>query len=612
MNSATAFSAPPSSRSLFQNRSPAFWITVAMLGSLLAHVALWFWFQQVYLPHTMLPSKEKLLLRKFNFDRVEIPSAWLEPKLPAPDDVSSTPSPDRSALTPSEEKRSFAQMLSQASSSPTMPAGSPQIPRDKPQLALAEDGLAPAEIFSRSKLDAELSAEIEQQFQKTSKGASAGRPILNVPGQPVVPKKGSSDLGPPTHSTVGPSQGPDADGSGKFTGSSRLEDFFGAPGGLPPPAQTPVQETKPKPVDASTQVPQGLIKDKPKTTQEFDSLNRFLNVELFTQERASSKGKIEGYFLIRITAKPNPQLRVIPKDVFFVLDISSSIGTDRLEVFKTSVRSALPLLNPQDRFKIMVFRDKLISFRQEWLPSENPPMTEIQTWFEKLSSAGVTDLYDSLRPLTASRRQRGRMTMALVMSDGVPTKGIIDSTQIINELSAANQNKVSIFTLSSGTDVNNFLLDLLSYRNQGWLRYSADVSQSTEKFHNLAQQVRNPLFLNLRFRFAGVEGDQVYPQNLPNLYQDSPLLLFGRYTPGQSKPISLQVLGESFEKTRELLVQLPIPEKPTGPATIAPTWARQRIYHLLGSMTGSRVRQDKILDEIRPISEEYKIEAPYF
>jgi Ca-activated chloride channel homolog len=315
----------------------------------------------------------------------------------------------------------------------------------------------------------------------------------------------------------------------------------------------------------------------------------------------------EGYFLIRISAKTNQQLRVIPKDVYFVLDISSSIGSSRL-----SVLSAVSKLNPTDRFQVLAFRAKLLSFGNDWISAKNPSLDDLKSWLAKLSTGGVTDFYDNLRPLTQQKRQSGRMTMALVMSDGMPTKGVLDSTQIISELSEQNDNTLSIFTLSNGRQVDNFLLDFLSYCNQGRLRYAEDVKQSSERFGELIQQVENPLFLDLRFKFAGVDGDQAYPQNLPNLYQESPLLLFGRYTPGKTKNISLQILGESFQTTKELLVQLPVPKTPNGPETLPATWARQRIYDLLGKMTRSGNRNSAILAEVRKLSEEYKVEVPYF
>ncbi|MBI4025729.1 MAG: VWA domain-containing protein [Verrucomicrobia bacterium] len=595
---------------------PGFWLAVAILGSLLFHVWVWYWFQRTYLPYHTMPSREKFLLRKFRLDRAKINPEWVQPKLAAPEHTSPTPSPDRSSLAPTEEKRTFARLLAQAPttpSSPTMPAGSPPIPDDKPIPALGDPGNTPLEAATRSQLDQQLRATSEQQIKKSGKTTGAGRPILNTPGAPVAPKPGSVDLEPPTQAKVGPSQGPvTGDGSSAFTASSRLDDFFG-PGGLPPPPPPPPPPPeKPKPVDPATLVPQGLPSDKPKTTQKYESLNPFLNVDLFTLERWGSSGKREGYFLIRITAKPNQHLRVIPKDVYFVLDVSSSIGRTRLDAYRSAVMAAISQLNPSDRFKILAFRGKLMAFRQDWLSAQDPPLDEVRSWFADLKSGGVTDFYDGLRPLTLHTRQPDRMAMAMVMSDGVPTVGLLDSTQIIRDLSEANDNKTSIFTLSMGKDVNNFLLDFLSYGNQGRLKYEEKVERSVDGFGKLVEQVRNPLFLDLRFHFAGVDGAQVCPQNLPNLYQDSPLLLFGRYTPGQTAPISLQILGESFNSTKELLVELPIPKTPQGPEILPSTWARQRIYHLLGQMTRSRVRQDAIFAEVRKLSEEYQVPVPYF
>lgn len=583
-----------------------YWLFVAVLGSMVVHLSLWFWFQMTHLPYSAMPSEEKLALRKFKLERVEINPKWMEPKLATPEQVSPLPSPDRAALAPTEEKRTFAKLLDQSPSAPTVPAGAPPIPQDKPVVALGETGNPTLDLSTHSALESELQSTREQEFKKSSKSVAAGRPILNTPGAPVAPKPGATELAPPSQPKIGPNQGPTVgEGGPTFVGSSRLDDFFG-PGGLPPPAATP------KMPDAATQVPQSLIKDKPVTTQKFDSLNPFLNVELFTQERTGSTGTREGYYLVRITAKPNQHLAIVPKDVFFLLDISSSIGGKRLKTFTGTLLNTIAQLNPKDRFKIMVFRNKLTYFREDWTAAGKIPTAELTEWVSALHTGGVTDFYDGLRPLTEYSREPGRMALGIVMSDGVPTSGELDSTQIISEFSQANAGRVSIFSLSNGKDVNNFLLDLLSYCNQGRLRHAAEIEKSEPSFQEFVSQVKSPLFLDPRFKIAGVDGEQAYPQNLPNLYQDLPLLIFGRYAPGKSTTISLQVLGESINSTKELLVQLPIPKVPNGPEVLPATWARQRIYHLLGRMTRSRVSQDSILEEVRKLSEEYQVEVPYF
>ncbi len=588
-----------------RNARMRYWFLIAILGSLLVHAMMFFWFQRMFLPQMVLPSSEKLFLRKFKLERVEIDPKWLAPKLEKPLLRIPNATPDRSSLTPMQEKRTFAELLSKTPSSPTLPAGSPKIPQDKP-VPSAGMGEEPA-IPDPSHLDQELKALQEQQQQKDLKNSSAGRPLLPTPGAPVAPKTGSEEAVPPSQSIVGPNRGPEMGPSGALaSGTGRVEDFFGPQGGLPP-----IPSELPKPANQADQVPQGL-EDKPPLKHRFESLNPFINVELFTYERPGVKNQAEGYFLLRVTAKPNKQLPVIPKDVFFVMDVSSSIGHSRLDTFLQTVETAISQLNPGDRFKVLAFRDKLTTFQPDWALASNPPWAELKKWIANLKSGGVTDFYDGLTPLLDYQCEKGRAGIAIIMSDGVPTKGVLDSTEIISDFSESNENKISIFTLSNGRDVNNFLLDLLSYCNQGWLRYSEKVENSVPVFDQLLTQVRNPLFLDLRFRFGGVDSEQVYPQVLPHLYQDSPLFLFGRYTPGQTTELSLQLLGESQSETKELVLELPIPKTPNGPESLPSTWARQRIYDLLSKMTRGRGRRDDILDEVRRLSEQYKVEVPYF
>lgn len=587
-------------------RQKRFYFWFAVLGSLLIHAALYLWFQYTRLSG-MGTMANQLEQHPFKLERVEINPKWIEPKLPPPEHAEPVPSPYRSTMTAVEDKRTFAQLLNQAPvSSPTLPSGKPDIPQEKPIPTVTTPDKNPLDTTTEARLEQELKSTREQQLKEKVSSKSKGRPILNVPGAPVPPKQGTPDIGIPTQVQVG-ARNDRGQGSGTnqlhFTGSNHLDDFFG-PGGLPP-------DEKGKPIDTASQVPQSLLDDKPKTTQKYESLNPFLTTELFTSER-DGPGGLEGYFLIRVSAKPNQHLQTIPKDVSFVLDVSSSIGRTRLNEFKKTVLQALGQLNADDRFRIIAFRGKLIPFQSDWIEASKEPVPEIEKWFSQLGSGGVTDFYDGLNPLTSYVPPKGRMSMALVMSDGVPTKGVLDSTQIINQLSDRNENKTSIFTFSSGEDVNNFLLDFLSYANQGRLKYARNAETSSQDFDDMILQVRNPLFLNLRFRFAGVSGDQVFPQNLPNLYEECPLLLFGRYIPGKTESISLQILGDAGASTKELLVKLPIPKQPTGPGTIPATWARQKIYHLLSQMTRSQTRHDPVLDEVRRLSENYNVEVPYF
>jgi hypothetical protein len=57
--------------------------------------------------------------------------------------------------------------------------------------------------------------------------------------------------------------------------------------------------------------------------------------------------------------------------------------------------------------------------------------------------------------------------IAVLMTDGRPTMGAVDSSDIIARFSRQNAGEISVFTVGAGDRVNAFLLDLLGHNNRG-------------------------------------------------------------------------------------------------------------------------------------------------
>jgi hypothetical protein len=586
-----------------------FWTLVAILGSLVVHASLLYWFQRTRYGGGGVVLVKELKLHHVKLDRVEINPKWIDPKIRATPPEKVDRIDQKVELKPIVEERNIRELAQHVPTVPTRePVRQPESELPQPtRLEVQSPTLIKPSINQPTELEANFQNLAVKPIDEIPK--PRGRPILetNAKPQPATTQQLPSPEGRPTPK-ASPSR--TAPRSGEyFTGSMQMDELFGMEGIPGDIHSTPTTAGVEPP--KTPQIATPTLDDRPKTKQNFESLNPFLTTELFTFETLRNQ-KPEGFFMVRISAKPNQKLPIIPKDVYFILDVSSSIGKSRLHAFRQTVLNSISDLHPGDRFRIFAFRGKLIPFSEDWNYPHQLLSHPLGQWFEQLGTGGVTDFYDGLSPLSQHPAETGRTTLAFVFSDGVPTKGVLDSTQIISSFSSVNEGKVSIFTLSSGGDVNNFLLDFLAYRNQGRLKYISEIAQSNRIFETLIEQVNNPLFLNLRFRFAGVEDRSVYPQVMPHLYEHSPVLLFGRYQPGQTEKISLQVLGESGGRTKELLVELPIPTKPNGSETLASTWARQRIYHLLGQMTLRHGVRDSLLQEVRKLSDSYNVEVPYF
>lgn len=317
-------------------------------------------------------------------------------------------------------------------------------------------------------------------------------------------------------------------------------------------------------------------------------LEPYVNVELFTWHPPNSP--TEGYYQIQITSKAGSPLRVVPRDAIYVMDVSGSMTRPRVEQLKAGVRAALTRLNPGDRFNIICFRQNVTFVSPTFLPSEQAGSRRVQDFISSQGSQGMTDFYSTLLPLSQLNRERGRLLMATVMSDGLPTTGMRDTLQILQRFQQINARRSSVFTFTGGADVDKFLLGFLAYRNQGRLDYADSVHMMADALVRQQDAARNPLLLDVDFTFGGVNADQIYPRTLPHFFRDTPLLLMGRYARGKETGFAMDIRGtDATGQPLAMTIRRYFDDRDTGTAAIAQDWARQRISHLIAQWvdTGS-------------------------
>jgi len=195
---------------------------------------------------------------------------------------------------------------------------------------------------------------------------------------------------------------------------------------------------------------------------------------------------------------------------------------------------------------------------------------------------GTTDLFASALPLAQLNRERGRLLMGVLLSDGLPTVGELDALKILHRFAQINAGRSSVFTFAGGRNVDQFLLGFLAYRNQGWLNYVFAPENIAEMFTRAQLARANPLLLDCQFRFSGVNDEEVFPRTLPHFFRDTPLMLYGRYHRGQVKRLAVQIRGENAEgRPMDMTVVRDLPVADNGTSSIAIDWARQKINHLI-------------------------------
>ncbi|MGI6456291.1 MAG: VWA domain-containing protein [bacterium] len=378
----------------------------------------------------------------------------------------------------------------------------------------------------------------------------------------------------------------------------------------PPIELPPVTEILPAPRPIRPDFQPMVFREEEEAIQEikqqFVQLDDLLDVQIFTYHHIGG----EGYFQVQIRPiAQDERLKVLPKDVVFVLDASTSIGGRRLSVIKEEIRKILDRLRPEDRFNIVGFKQNINLFTPTLAPVSEQSKKEAWMFLSPLEASGRTDIYTSLQPLVRLGTERARPLVMMMFSDGRPTVGVVNSRRIINDLSRHLAPSTSIYCIGTGDFINRYLLDMLAYRNRGKVAFERSRSELPTVIQSVFNYIENPVLLKVQVFFEGVDNTEVYPKRLADLYMDGELSVWGRLEEGTNR-ITLRLTGEAFDERKEMIVQVPIPRLDNATYEVARQWAFHKAYHLVGQMV-QEGENPVLMQEIKNLSRTYRIGSPY-
>jgi Mg-chelatase subunit ChlD len=138
-----------------------------------------------------------------------------------------------------------------------------------------------------------------------------------------------------------------------------------------------------------------------------------------------------------------------PERVVFVLDASASMGKRRMDVIVAELEKLLTRLRPQDRFNVVGFKQNVRKFTETLAPVTDENLQSAKRFIRPLEASGKTDIYTSLEPLVRLGTERARPLILFLVSDGRPTVGVVNSRNIINNLTRYQGPSTSIFCLGT-------------------------------------------------------------------------------------------------------------------------------------------------------------------
>jgi Ca-activated chloride channel family protein len=335
--------------------------------------------------------------------------------------------------------------------------------------------------------------------------------------------------------------------------------------------------------------------------------NKAVNATLLTFRPRTDR---DGYFILLATPKYEITERsYIPKDIVFVIDVSGSMGGEKIEQARNALRYCVNTLKPQDRFEIISFSSSIENFQGGLKSAGEDEINNALYFIDNLSAAGGTNIDAALkRALSLKASPNIHPTSIVFLTDGLPTEGEQDVSQILQNVKDTGKDFIRIFNFGVGYDVNTFLLDKLSQDHHGSANYVKPGENIESEVSTFFAKISSPVLTNPQIDFGQSGVYDVYPQQLPDIFQGQRVTVLGRYR--KSGDVLIKLSGKQGSNTNKFEYKVTFDRRETDNEFISKLWANRKVTHLLSQIRFNG-ENPELVESVKNLGKEYGIVTPY-
>lgn len=321
----------------------------------------------------------------------------------------------------------------------------------------------------------------------------------------------------------------------------------------------------------------------------------------------------DGYYLLIISPKADwGEQEYAAKDIVFVLDTSGSMAGDgKMEKARSALLYGIRILRPQDRFNVISFAGEERLMETGLITADAEGQKRGVAFVQALRPVGGTNINQALLQAMPQFQPTDRPKIIVFMTDGLPTVGETNTNRIVENVHAARQPGVRLFTFGVGYDVNTALLDKLAAENGGVADYVEPTEDLEVKVSNFFAKINYPVLTELRLDLAGVETELTYPRTMPDLFRGSQIMLIGRYKNQTDMDVRLLLSGKAGSTPKSVFYNnLRFPVRDDNSDFLPRLWATRRVGWLMEQVR-TNGEQQELRDEIVDLGTRYGIVTPY-
>jgi len=233
----------------------------------------------------------------------------------------------------------------------------------------------------------------------------------------------------------------------------------------------------------------------------------------------------------------------------------------------------LDRLRPSDRFGILAFCNTYQEFSPEPLLATPDNLAQARNYVRGLEASGGTEMLPALLHLMRKPQISGTLRHIVLLTDG----DLGNEEQIFAAL-RHDLGGARLYTVAIGSAPNLFLATKMAHYGRGTFTHIADIHEIQAQMTRLFETIESPVLTDVKLSFEGVEVADVYPERPPDLFQQQPLLIYGRISKGAVGKVHLTARAgtEPYETT----IAFDASKAAFHPG-ITTLWARQCVEELM-------------------------------
>jgi Ca-activated chloride channel family protein len=286
-------------------------------------------------------------------------------------------------------------------------------------------------------------------------------------------------------------------------------------------------------------------------------------------------------------------------DYCFVLDVSGSMAA-KLSALTRGVTRALGQMRPEDRFRIVAFRERARDLSGGFRPATPENVAAALHQVESLTADGGTNLYAGLE-LALKGLDDDRATSVVLVTDGVTNTGVVDPAEFHRLLARYD---VRVFGFVMGNSGNWPLMEAIGRASGG---FSAAVSNDDDIVGQILlakSKITSEALHDVDFAIRGVKVSDL--SELPKkIYHGQQLVLFGRYEDGGPATVTLKARLTGADKT--YTTTFDFPKTDTENPEIERLWALNRVEEIGMKADAGLLPQEEARAAIRDLGLAYQL-----